>query len=63
MLNRASRDNWENDGSPDLRERARQKALHILAAHRVPELPAQLIETAEEVISGYEADVGVAARA
>lgn len=55
VLNRATRDNWDRAGSPDLRERARQKALHILATHAVPELPATLTEMAERLIGEYEA--------
>ena len=34
MLNRKTRENWKADGSPDLRERARRKALAILADHK-----------------------------
>jgi trimethylamine--corrinoid protein Co-methyltransferase len=55
VLNRASRDNWEKAGSPDLREKARQKALHILATHEVPELPATHTEMVERLIGEYEA--------
>ena len=55
VLNRASRDNWEKAGSPDLREKARQKALHILATHEVPALPATHTAMVERLIGEYEA--------
>ncbi len=55
ILNRATRRNWEAGGSPDLREAARQKALHILAAHSVPALPAELIATVERLVREYGA--------
>ncbi len=55
ILNRATRRNWEAGGSPDLREAARQKALHILATHSVPALPAELIATAERLTGEYGA--------
>jgi trimethylamine---corrinoid protein Co-methyltransferase len=56
LLNRATRDSWEQAGSPDLREKARQKALGILATHTVPELPAAVVETVEHLITDYEAE-------
>lgn len=54
-LHRATRRNWEAGGSPDLREAARQKTLHTLATHTVPELPAEVAATAERLIGGYGA--------
>ncbi len=55
ILNRATRRNWEAGGSPDLREAARQKALHILATHSVPALPAELVARAERLVGEYGA--------
>ena len=55
ILNRATRRNWEAGGSPDLREAARQKALHILATHSVPALPAELVAAAERLVAEYGA--------
>jgi trimethylamine--corrinoid protein Co-methyltransferase len=53
VLNRATRESWEGSGSPDLREEARRKALAILTTHKVPELPAEVVEIAEKLITEY----------
>jgi trimethylamine--corrinoid protein Co-methyltransferase len=54
ILNRLSRIEWERVGSPDLRERARQKATHILETSSCapvrPEVAAQL----SEAIAAFE---------
>ena len=42
ILNRYGRDKWQAEGSQDLAERARRKALHLLATHEVPPLPPAL---------------------
>lgn len=39
---RQSRDNWEDDGGLDMRERSRRKAREILSAHRPEPIPAEV---------------------
>lgn len=51
ILNRRSRDNWLLDGSPDLRERARRKALGLLSSHEVKPLPAEVADALERVLA------------
>lgn len=61
ILNRRGRDKWEADGSPDLREKARRKAVDLLANHQVEPLPAALAERADTLLSAFGvAPAGVA---
>ena len=52
ILNRRSRDNWLLDGGPDLRERARRKALALLGSHEVKPLPADVADALERLFAG-----------
>jgi trimethylamine--corrinoid protein Co-methyltransferase len=44
LSDRQLRENWENAGSPDTRQRARDRALAILRDHRPKPLPDQVVE-------------------
>jgi trimethylamine--corrinoid protein Co-methyltransferase len=54
MLNRKTRENWKADGAPDLRERARRKALAILADHKPEPIPAAVMATVDQLTDGYQ---------
>jgi trimethylamine---corrinoid protein Co-methyltransferase len=54
VLSRASQANWEKDGRADLNERARRKALAVLASHEVAELPQSVSEAMDALILEYE---------
>lgn len=58
VLSRISQASWQAEGSPDLRERARQKAIALLERHEVPELPQSVQSTMESVIRAFEHDSG-----
>lgn len=45
-----SRRAWEAAGSRSLRERARERAVELIATHRPPELPATTVEALEAVV-------------
>jgi trimethylamine:corrinoid methyltransferase-like protein len=45
---RQRRDDWENDGSLDMRERACRKARHILKTHRSDPIPPEIDTTIRE---------------
>ena len=53
MLNRKTRDHWKADGSPDLRERARRKALAILADHKPAPIAPAVKATIDRLTDGY----------
>jgi len=53
ILNRYGRDKWLQEGGQDLAERARRKALHLLDAHEVPPLPAEVGPRADELIAAF----------
>jgi trimethylamine--corrinoid protein Co-methyltransferase len=55
ILNRNSRDKWLLDGSPDLRERARRKAMDLLGSHEVRPLHARVADALDRAL-----DEGVA---
>ena len=50
LLNRASYDRWHENGATDATEKARQKALELLATHRAPELDAGLSARLDAVV-------------
>jgi len=54
ILNRKTRDNWKADGSPDLRERARRRALDILANHTPAPIPAATMAKVDELTDAYQ---------
>jgi trimethylamine--corrinoid protein Co-methyltransferase len=53
VLNRLSHDRWRDDGAPDARERARRKALRLLAEHTPPPLDAGLLAGIAAVAEAY----------
>ncbi len=53
ILNRYGRDKWAHEGSQDLAERARRKALRLLETHKVPALPAEVAARADELIAAF----------
>jgi len=53
ILNRKTRENWKADGSPDLWERARRRALGILADHKPEPIPADVVAKIDELADAY----------
>ena len=54
VMNRSSRAAWDAEGRPDIRERARRRALDILATHEVPPLPRDVLEAIDAIVADYE---------
>jgi trimethylamine---corrinoid protein Co-methyltransferase len=54
VLTRASRAAWEADARADLSERARRRAISLLAAHDVAELPGQVLAAMDGLIGDFE---------
>ncbi|HUK78207.1 MAG TPA: trimethylamine methyltransferase family protein [Thermoleophilia bacterium] len=52
LLNRMSHDRWLAGGGLDLTEKARARARELLATHRAPELPADLLARLDAVVPG-----------
>jgi len=55
MFNRVSQAHWEAEGSLDLREKARRKAIGILADHRPQPLAANLKKTMDSLVEALVA--------
>ena len=55
ILNRSGRNNWRLDGSPDLKERARRKALQLLSSHVTKPLPAEIAGALDRLFAACEA--------
>jgi trimethylamine--corrinoid protein Co-methyltransferase len=55
MLNRISRAHWEAEASLDLREKARRRAIDILATHRPQPLPADVKDTIDDLVAAFVA--------
>jgi trimethylamine--corrinoid protein Co-methyltransferase len=53
ILNRYGRDKWLAEGSLDIAERARRKALHLLETHQVPDLDPAVAAQADELIRAF----------
>jgi len=53
ILNRYGRDKWVQEGSQDLAQRARRKALHLLETHEAPAMPADVAARADELIAAF----------
>ncbi|MCJ7796522.1 MAG: trimethylamine methyltransferase family protein, partial [Thermoleophilia bacterium] len=53
ILNRYGRDKWLQEGSQDLAERARRKALRLVETHEVPPLPAHVGSRSDELIAAF----------
>jgi trimethylamine--corrinoid protein Co-methyltransferase len=50
LLNRASYDRWFEGGGLDVTEKARRRALELLATHEAPALPAELVARLDAVV-------------
>ena len=57
FFNRARFDTWEKQGSRDLRERLREEAQKILAAHPTPRLPQDAVQTISRIVENHVPDV------
>jgi trimethylamine--corrinoid protein Co-methyltransferase len=55
LFNRVTRAHWEAEESLDLREKARRKAIGILADHRPQPLPANLKKTMDSLVEAFVA--------
>lgn len=58
LLNRYSRRKWEEQGGLDLRERARRKALALLAAHQAKPLPENVAVKLEQALAAFTQALG-----
>lgn len=59
LLDRQNYEGWLTQGGKSLRERARERALKILAEHRPEPLPADVLRALDEVIRRAEESVGI----
>ncbi len=50
LLNRMSYERWSETGGLDVTEKARRKALELLATHEVPALPAELLARLDAIV-------------
>jgi trimethylamine--corrinoid protein Co-methyltransferase len=57
FFSRARFENWEKEGSPDLRQKLREEAKKILAGHPTPELPSATLKTIHEIVEKHVPDV------
>jgi len=55
MFNRVSRARWDAEGALDLREKARRKAIAILADHEPEPLPANVRKTMDSLVDAFVA--------
>ena len=53
LFNRVSRANWEAEGAPDVAEKARRKALRILAEHAPEPLPPGVARTMDGLVEAF----------
>ena len=54
IINRQGRSRWLEDGGLDLREKARLKALKLLAEHQPAPLDAALAARIDELVAGFK---------
>lgn len=54
VMSRSSRDTWEAEGRPDVRERARRRAIELLASHQAPPLPRDVAENIDAIVKTFE---------
>ena len=57
FFNRALFDNWEKQGSKDLRQRLREESQKILASHPTPELPQDTVQAISQIVENHSPDV------
>ena len=62
LLNRDSRENWAAAGGLDLTEKARRKAVALLAAHEVPPLPSEVAARADGLVAAFAEATGARIR-
>ena len=53
IINRKGFERWKEDGSPDLREQARRKALLMLEQHEAPALAADVAARIAALVEGF----------
>jgi trimethylamine--corrinoid protein Co-methyltransferase len=53
IINRKGFERWKQDGSPDLREQARRKALRLLEQHKPPALAADVAARIAALVEGF----------
>jgi trimethylamine--corrinoid protein Co-methyltransferase len=58
VLNRYGREKWEEQGLQDAREKARRKALKLVAEHQVPALPAEVSGKLDLAVSAFAESIG-----
>ena len=54
LVGRETRDVWDAAGARDMADRAREKALRLLAEHRPPALPENVVEQLDETVREAE---------
>jgi trimethylamine:corrinoid methyltransferase-like protein len=57
FFDRARFDNWEKQGSKDLRQRLKEEAQKILAAHPAPKLPQAAVHEISQIVENHSPDV------
>jgi trimethylamine---corrinoid protein Co-methyltransferase len=61
LIDRRVREDWTAAGATDLHDRARARALEILASHHPDPLPVEVAEQIGRIVAGAEEEMGVAA--
>ena len=54
VMSRSSREAWDAEGRPDIRERARRRAIDLLESHQVPPLPRDVAESIDSIVETFE---------
>ncbi len=54
IINRQGHVRWQEEGGLDLREKARRKALRLLAEHEPAPLPAEVAARIDALVAGFE---------
>ena len=55
LIDRRSRESWEDDGRPDFVEKAYQKAIDIINTHKVEPLPEDVQKSLDSIFEEAEA--------
>jgi len=58
LVGRETRDMWEAAGARDMTDRAREKALRLLAEHHPPALPENVVKQLDEIVHEAETRSG-----
>ena len=59
LIDRRVRSKWEDDGSKDMHEAAKEKAKDILANHKPDPLPEETLKKIRSIVDGVEEELGV----